>query len=110
MNSAYRRIELPGQLAEIGRQRGVPADQHIIVAGAKRRSGRQPYHIAEPPAHAVAFHCIADLARYRKSDPDWSALSIVFSALPRLHDETAGWRSCALRGSLKVRAALQPFH
>jgi hypothetical protein len=110
MNSAYRRIELPGEVGEIGRERGAPADQHIIVARAKRRSGGQPHHFAQPPAHAVALHRIADLARYGKADPDRAALALVFSALPRLHDEGAGRRSCAFRSSLKVRAALQPFH
>jgi hypothetical protein len=110
MNSAYRRIELPGHVGEIGGERAAPADQHIIVAGGKRRSGGQPHHFAQPPAHAVALHRIADLARYRESDPDRSALAVILGALPRLYDEGAGRRSCALRGSLKVRAALQPFH
>jgi hypothetical protein len=110
MNSAYRRIELPGHVGEIGGERAAPADQHIIVAGDKRRSGGQPNHFAQPPAHAVALNRIADLARYRESDPDRSAVAVVLGALPRLYDEGAGRRSCALRGSLKVRAALQPFH
>jgi hypothetical protein len=110
MNSAYRRIELPGHVGEIGGERATPADQHIIVAGDKRRSGGQPNHFAQPPAHAVALHRIADLARYRESDPDRSAVAVVLGALPHLYDEGAGLRSCALRDSLKVRAALQPFH
>jgi hypothetical protein len=89
MNSAYRRIELPAQVGKIGRERCAPADQHIIVARAKRRSGGQSHHFAQPPAHAVSLHRIADLPRYGKADPDGTALALVFSALPRLHDEGA---------------------
>jgi hypothetical protein len=108
MNSAYRRIELPAQLGEIGRERGAPPDQHIIVAGAKRRSGGEPHHFAEPPAHAVAHDRIADLARHGEANPDGSG--VVLGALAGLQEEAAGRRSCAFRGSLEIRAALQPFH
>ncbi len=115
MNSADRRIQLPGHVGEIGAERGAAPDQHIIVAGTKRRGGRQSDHFAQPPAHPVALHRIADLARYGKADPNRMAtFSAVLLALldtaPRLQDKGAGRRSCAFRGSLKVRAALQPFH
>ncbi len=114
MNSAYRRIELPGHVGEIGKERGAAADQHVIMAGTERRGRRKPHHFAQPPAHPVALHGIADLARHGEADPDWAvfwaafwaALPAILSATPRLQDEGAGGRSCAFRGSLKVRAAL----
>jgi hypothetical protein len=114
MNSAYRRIELPGHVAEIGAERSPPPDQHVIVARAERRGGRKPHHFAEPPAHAVAFHGIADLARDGKAHPDGGVCSVLVAhfrgTLPRLQDKGSGGRSGALCGGLKVRAALQPFH
>ena len=110
MNSAYRRIELPGHVGNIGIERCPPADQHIIVAGAKGRRGRKPHHLAQAPPHAVALHGIADLARHSEADPDGAVCLVVFlavlSAAPRLQDEGAGGRPRAFRGSQKVRAAL----
>jgi hypothetical protein len=42
VNSSKRRIEFPHHFAEWGRQRGPPADEHVVMAGAQLagRSGR----------------------------------------------------------------------
>jgi hypothetical protein len=118
MNSAYRRIELPGHIGEIGGERRPPPDQDIIVARAQCRGRCQPHHFAEPPAHAIAHDGIADLARHGKADTGLIGFPAVLpatdlpvlGALPRLQDEGAGRRSRTFGGSLEVYAALQPFH
>jgi|GEM_PF-3539870 len=114
MNSAQRRIELPDHIAERDGERRSAANQHVIMAGAKRGRRRKPNHFPQAPPHAVALHGIADLTRHGEADPDRSALLVaglaVFGALPRLQDEGCGRRPGAFRGRPKVRPAFQPFH
>jgi hypothetical protein len=95
-------------------QRRPSADQHVIVAGAKRRGRGQPYDFPQPPLDPVSFHGIADLFRHREADPDGSGLLFGFLAgrvaPARLQHEGASRRTRTRGGSPKVRPAFQPFH
>ena len=102
----------PHHLAERAAS-GLPADQHIVVAGRDRSAGgrRQPNDLPQAPPHAVAFHRIADLPRHREADagdcpflgapPLWStnerpqaiAVGRGSKLLRRLSRSRAGWRS-----------------
>jgi hypothetical protein len=61
VNPAQGRIKVVEHVAEGQRQRRPPANQHVIVAGAKLIVGTQPDRLAQPPLHPVAFDRIADL-------------------------------------------------
>ena len=106
MHPAQRRSELPDEVVKRRLQRGAPSDQHVIVAGVERLGRGETDHLAQAPPHAVAFHGIADLARYGKADPARASVA----ARTRLQDESAGGRPRAGGGSPKIRPASQPFH
>ena len=61
VNPAQGRIEVVEHVAERQRQCRPPANQHVIVAGAKLIVGTQPNRLAQAPLHPVAFDRIADL-------------------------------------------------
>ena len=100
MNSADRRIELPRHVGESGVERGPPPDQHIIVAGKKRRAKREPHDFAQPPPHAVALHRIADLTRHREADPSGFLTSWPFSS--------PSWARAAPAARTRRQALLRP--
>jgi hypothetical protein len=49
-------------------QRRAPTDKHIIVAGSRSVSGRQPHHFAQAPADPVALDRVAGLLRHGKAE------------------------------------------
>jgi hypothetical protein len=110
MQPAQRRVEFPHHVAEWRFERRAPPNQHIIVAGKKRRAKFRPGHeaddLAQPAPHAVSFHRIADLARHGKADPRRTGLR----TRARLQDKAARRRPRAFGGSLKIRPAFQPLH
>jgi len=114
MDAIKRRAKFPRHVAEAGLQRCPSADQHIIVAGAQRRSRGQSDDLAQPPFDAVSFHRIAGLLRHRETDPDGSRVLIELLAglvtPARLQNEGASRRPRTRGGSPKVRPAFQPFH
>jgi hypothetical protein len=61
MNPVQGRIEVVEHVAERQRQRRPPANQHVIVAGAKLIVGTEPNRFSQAPLHPVAFDRIADL-------------------------------------------------
>jgi hypothetical protein len=61
MDAPKRRSEIPLHFAEPGFERRRPTHQHVVVARAKRRGRRGANEFAQAPAHAIAFHGIADL-------------------------------------------------
>ncbi len=69
-------------------------------------SGRDAHHLAQAPAHPVALHRIANLARYGKADTSHSGLG----ALKRLQDERAPGGAHALRRGAKIIPAFQPLN
>jgi hypothetical protein len=110
MDAMKRRSEVVNHLAEPGLERRAPSDQHVIVAGAKRRGWRDADKFAQATPHAVAFHRIADLLGDGEPDPRRPSLG----AQAGLQDEGARRRSRASCGSLgggpKVIPAFQPLH
>ena len=50
-------------------KRRAPADQDVVVAGLRGKRGREAHDLAQPPPHAIALDCVADLLRYREADP-----------------------------------------
>jgi hypothetical protein len=108
MNANKGSIEFLHHLAERSRQRGAPADQHIVTPGPQRRgpgSSRQAHDFAQTAADSVSLHGVADLAGYRKADPD----GIIPRPLQCLkHKSAAGGTYTTSRGS-KIAAAFQPL-
>jgi hypothetical protein len=103
-----RSIEFLHHVAERGRQRGPPSDQHVVVPGAHVIGvcgRRQSHHFAQAAAHAVALDGVADLFRYGETDPHWPVLG----AAQRLYSKSAAGDPHAARRSPKIAAALQPF-
>ena len=83
MRAAQRPVEVPHHVAEGQSERRPPANQHVIVAGAKLNAGGEPHHLAQPALDAVALDRIADLPRHREADPRRTG----FVAPPRLEDK-----------------------
>ena len=114
MNSPQRRIEFPHHVAKWQFERRPAPNQHVIVAGAKRRSGRELHDFPQAAPHPVALYGIADLARHGEPDPDRAGLLSGFVAAARLQHEGAARRFRALGSSLgsspKVRPAFQALH
>ena len=110
MNAAQRRSEVPHQVAEWQCERRPPANQHVIVAGAKRRVRCKPYGLAQAAPHAVAHDRIADLLRHRKTDADSIPVAAGLVAFARLQDERLAGRPRARGGCPKIRSAFQPLH
>jgi hypothetical protein len=110
VDAVKRRSEILHHFGEPGFKRSAPPRQHVIVAGAKRCERRNADKLAQAPPYAVAFHGIADLLRYCKSDPRRSG----FGAPERLQDKGACRRSrascCGLGSGPKVTSAFQPLH
>ena len=114
MDSAQRRLEVPHHVVKRGGERRTPSDQHIVVAVAQpsaavdaiRAGGRQSHQFAQPAAHAIALHRIADLPRHRKADPD----RFILTAPPCLHNERICCGAQAGGCRPKITAALQPLH
>jgi hypothetical protein len=61
VNPTQGRIEVVEHVDERQRQCRPPANQHVIVAGAKLIVGTQPNRLAQAPLHPVAFDRITDL-------------------------------------------------
>jgi hypothetical protein len=61
MNAAHHIFEVPHHVAEWPLQRRPPANQHVIMAGAKGSCRRKPHHLSQAPPHAIAYDRIADL-------------------------------------------------
>jgi hypothetical protein len=105
MNTMQRGIEFPDQVAKWRLQRRPPPNQHIIVAGTKRRAElaarREADDLAQTAPDPVSFHGIADLARHGEADPAGAFIA----ARPRLQDKAARRRPRAFGGSLKVSPA-----
>jgi hypothetical protein len=108
VNPSKRRIEFPHHFAEWGRQRGPPADEHVVMAGAQLagRSGRRhAHHLPQSPAYPVTLYGIADLARHGEADADGTFVT----ARARLQHESAARGSLAARCGPKIAAAPQPL-
>jgi len=69
-------------------------------------SARDVHHLAQPSAHTIAFHRIADLARYGKTDTRSAGLG----TSKRLQDESAPGGAYALCRGAKIIPAFQPFN
>jgi hypothetical protein len=114
VHPAKRTLEFLRHGVEGELERGPPSDQHVIVAGAKRRRRRKPDELAQPAPHPIAFNGVADLFADGETDPRRPALR----PRPCLQNKGAGMRSRALLrplpGSLgngpKVTPAFQPLH
>ena len=106
MNSAKRRIEFPHHLGERQFKRRPPSDQHIIMTAVQTSRDREPHQLPQAPPHTVALHGVADLPRYRKSDPHFT----FGGALACLQHKRPAGRPHSSGGSAKVRSALQPLH
>jgi hypothetical protein len=100
-----RRIELLHHLAERSHQGRPPPDEHIIVAGTQLDGWRYPHNFPQSPAHPIAFHGIADLARHGETDADGTFVI----AQARLQNESTPGSPCAARYGLKIAAALEPL-
>ena len=112
MDSAKRRIEFLHHVAERNAKSRPPPDQHIIITraqivGAGRILGRsgQSHHLAQAPAHAVAFHSVAYLSRYGESDTHRP----VVATLPRLQNEGLCRRSHTAGSGTKIAPSSQPL-
>ena len=108
INPPERRIEFPHHVAEWGRQRRPPPDQHIVVAGAQFAAAgrRHSHHLPQSPAHAVTLDGIAHLSRY--GEPDAGGPTLGASA--RLQHEGAARRPHATRHRPKIAPAFQPLN
>jgi hypothetical protein len=109
VNTGKRRIEFLHHLAKRHRERSTPADEYVIVTGIQSASAgrtRDTHHLAQPSAHPIAFHRIADLARYGKTDTSTADLG----TSKRLHDESAPGSAYALCRGAKIIPAFQPFN
>jgi hypothetical protein len=105
VNPGKRRIEFLHHFTERGRQRGPPADEHIIMAGTQLGGRRYAHHFPQSPADPVTFHGIADLARHGEADADGTLVT----ARARLQHESAARGSLAARCGPKIAAAPQPL-
>ncbi len=104
-----RRAKFMHHLAKRRRERGPSSDHYVIVTGvqpAGSGGGRNAHHLAQASAHPVAFHRIADLARYGKADTRHSG----FGASPRLQHESAPRGAQTLRSGTKIIPAFQPLN
>ena len=109
VNTGQRRIEFLHHLAKRHRERGPSSDEYVIVTGmqpAGTDGTRDAHHLTQPSPHPIAFHRIADLARYGKTDT--SAASLGTSK--RLQDESATGSAHALCRGAKIISAFQPFN
>jgi hypothetical protein len=112
VDSAKRRIEFLHHVAERRAESRPPPDQYVIKAGAQSvgpgsifgRSG-QSHHLAQAPAHAVAFHSVAHLSRYGESDPHRP----VVATLPRLQNEGLCRCPRTAAGGTKIAPPPQPL-
>jgi hypothetical protein len=112
MDSAKRRIEFLHHVAERNAKGRPPPDQHIVIAGAQAVGpgrilgrNRQSHHLAQAPAHAVAFHSVAYLSRY--GDPDTHRP--VVATLPRLQNEGLCRRPGTAGSGTKIAPSSQPL-
>ena len=108
MKPVKRRIEFLHQLAERGGERGPPADQHIVVAGAqlgRPGSRRKSYDLPQSAPHAVTLHGVTHLSRHGEPDADRP----VVGAPQCLEHEGAAGRACAMRRGSKIAAAYEPL-
>src|SRR5580765_4305995 len=85
MHAAERAGEILDQPLERQIESGAPADQHIVVSRSHPRGRGEPYHLPEPPPHAIALRRIADLLGNGKSYPHRSILA----PIQRLQHESA---------------------
>jgi hypothetical protein len=112
VDSAKRRIEFLHHVAERNAKGRPPPDQHIIIARAQivgpgRILGRngQSHHLAQAPAHAVAFHSVAYLSRYGESDTHRPFVA----ALPRLQNKGVCRGPRTAGGGAKIAPPSQPL-
>jgi hypothetical protein len=106
MNSAKRRMKVPHNIGERGRERRTPSDQHVIMAGQHPAFGRHmPNRFPQPTPHTIAFHGISYLSRYRKPDPNHT----IVVAPPGLHGQQAAGRPQRIRRGPKIAPASEPF-
>jgi hypothetical protein len=106
VHAAERRIEVPHDVGERQLERRPAANQHVIVAGAKRATLGKPHDLAQAPPHAIALDRIADLPGYCETNPHRALVA----AQACLQDESLGRRPYTLGGSPKVRPAFQALH
>jgi hypothetical protein len=102
MDAPQRRSEFPHHLGERQSERGMPPNQHVIVAGMQARRTREPDQLAQASPYPVALHRIADVPRHRKTD----TRRALIGTPTRLQHESAAGRPHSGGGSTKVRPAL----
>jgi hypothetical protein len=112
VDSGKRSIEFLHHFTEGSAKGRPPPDQHIVIAGAQivgpgRILGRnrQSHHLAQSPAHAVAFHSVAYLSRYGESDTHRP----VVATLPRLQNEALCRRPRTAGSGTKIAPSSHAF-
>lgn len=106
MDPAERVGKIPRHVGKRQLQCRRPSNQHVIMTGAKLTGIREPHDLAQPPPHPVALDRIADLPRYRETQPRRALVA----AAARLQHKRLGGRPCTLGGCPKVRPAFQALH
>src|SRR5581483_5272618 len=103
-------LERPLELVRHPRKRRIecrpPADEDIIMPGAKTRARQEPHHLTQPPPHPIALDRVADLARHREADADRS----VVPARPRLQHKSRGRDLASCRRGQEIRPLPQALH
>lgn len=87
-------------------ERFAPADQDVIMAGPHPFAPRQSYRLAQPAAHAIAFHRISNFPRDGEPDPG----RLVVAAMARLQDEGRASHLDPGRGVQKISTPAQSLH
>jgi hypothetical protein len=106
MDTLERADKIFAQSCERLMKRGVAANQHIVASGPEPSCVRKPHDFTQSPPHPIPLDCVADLLRYRKTDPGRPGVG-TFAGLQ--HESRRGGPG-ARRDAEEVRPLPQSFH
>jgi hypothetical protein len=110
MDTAKHAAKFRHHMVKRDLERRAPSDQHVVVAGTKRRRRRESNEFTQTPPYPVALHSVSDLSGDGKANPGRTGLR----SRACLQSKGACMRAHALAGGLgdgpKLTPAFQPLH
>jgi len=110
MDTAKHAAKFHHHMVKRDLERRAPSDQHVVVAGTKRRRRRESNEFTQTPPYPVALHSVSDLSGDGKANPGRTGLRSRACLQSRLHARARLGRRLGRRPETHSGVSTAPFH